>query len=80
MRGFGEGGADLNRKHLNGQATPAPAPLQADIGTWGNGVVNPSDVHNQEARRWSGSIASSNDLGGEEYNATSHVPHQICKL
>jgi hypothetical protein len=70
------------KKHLNGQAaTPAPAPLSNNgaLRTWGNGIVNPSDVVKPDTRRWSGSTAMSNDLGGDEFTA-SHVPHPICKL
>jgi hypothetical protein len=70
-----------NRKHPNGQtATPAPAP-HPNTGaprTWGNGIVNPSDIANPQDRRWSGSTAMSNDLGGDEFTP-SHVPHPICK-
>ena len=76
------GGADLqNRKHLNGEtATPAAAPLlnNATSHNWGNGIVNPSDISNPRARRWSGSTAMSNDLGGDQFT-DSHVPHPICK-
>jgi hypothetical protein len=77
---------DCGRKHLNG----APANLNptepANANTngtgsgtghaqpWGAGIVNPSDINNPEARRWSG---SSND--GDHF-VSSHVPHPICKL
>jgi hypothetical protein len=70
-----------NRKHLNGEtSTPAPAPLPTNGAprNWGNGIVSPSDITNPEARRWSGSTAMSNDLGGDQFTG-SHVPHPICK-
>ena len=74
----------LSRKHLNGTQTAAPAttPQPNPNGaarTWGNGIVNPSDITNLEARRWSGSSAISNDLDGDEFTG-SHVPHPICKF
>jgi hypothetical protein len=71
-----------NRKHLNGPGTtPVPAQLPSNGAprAWGNGIVNPSDIVNTEARRWSESTAMSNDLGGDEFS-TSHVPHPICKF
>ncbi len=71
-----------NRKHLNGENTtgaPAPLPNNGASRTWGNGIVNPSDITNPEARRWSGSTAMSNDLGGDQF-PDSHVPHAICKF
>jgi hypothetical protein len=81
-----EGYTDMWRKHLNGQSsTPVPAtqPSNQNQNTaaqaWRNGIVNPSDIVNPEARRWSGSTAMSNDLTGEDFS-TSHVPHPICKF
>ena len=71
-----------NRKHLNGEtATPVPTalPNNGALRNWGNGVVSPSDITNPEARRWSGSTAMSNDLGGDQFT-DSHVPHPICKF
>ena len=75
------------RKHLQNSepANPAPVTTQQqpplNTGTasqnWGNGVVNPSDITNLDARRWSGSTMS-NDVGEEFRNA--HVSHPICKL
>lgn len=46
---------------------------------WRNGLVNPTDIVNPEARRWSGSTAMSNDIGATDFSATHHVPHSICK-
>jgi len=69
------------KKHLNGEnVTAAPAPLSNNGASrnWGKGIVNPSDITNPEARRWSGSTAMSNDLGGDQFT-DSHVPHPICK-
>lgn len=45
---------------------------------WRNGLVNPTDIVNPEARRWSGSTAMSNDIANNDFS-TSHVPHSICK-
>jgi hypothetical protein len=71
------------RKHLNGQsATPAPtqAPAMNGAQAWKNGLVNPTDIVNPEARRWSGSTAMSNDIGANDFSAVpQHVPHSICK-
>ncbi|KAH8745864.1 fungal-specific transcription factor domain-containing protein [Hyaloscypha finlandica] len=67
------------KKHLNGEtATPVPTalPNNGALRNWGNGVVSPSDITNPEARRWSGSTAMSNDLGGDQFT-DSHVPHPI---
>ncbi|PMD49143.1 uncharacterized protein K444DRAFT_639022 [Hyaloscypha bicolor E] len=67
------------KKHLNGEsATPVPTtlPNNGALRNWGNGIVNPSDITNPEARRWSGSTAMSNDLGGDQFT-DSHVPHPI---
>lgn len=63
-----------SRKTLNAQ--PAEPQSNANVITqaWRNGLVNPSDIVNPDARRWSGS-AMSND--GDEF--PSHVPHAICK-
>jgi len=69
------------KKHLNGEtANPVPAPLPNNAAprNWGNGVVSPSDITNPEARRWSGSTAMSNDLGGDQFTG-AHVPHPICE-
>ncbi|KAH8682908.1 fungal-specific transcription factor domain-containing protein [Tricladium varicosporioides] len=65
------------KKHLStGQPLPgAPVPQTTANGAtqaWRNGLVNPSDISNPEARRWSGSTAMSNDLA-----EMGHVPHQI---
>jgi hypothetical protein len=40
--------------------------------------VNPSDISNPDARRWSGSSQISHD--GDDFNHSSHVPHPICEL
>jgi hypothetical protein len=60
--------------------TPAPAPTTSVARTqsWGNGIVNPSEINDPDARRWSGSSHMSHD--GDDFNHTSHVPHPICKL
>jgi hypothetical protein len=67
-----------SRKHLNGEpstATPTPQPAtNGSTQAWTNGIVNPSDIVNQDSRRWSGSQMSSDP--GE----TGHAPHAICKL
>lgn len=68
------------KKHLNGQpAAPAIATPPTDnlSQNWGNGMVNPSDIENPEARRWSGSSVMSNDLGDDDFATASHVPHPI---
>jgi hypothetical protein len=76
-----------NRKHLNGaqqNATPAPAQAQPMNGAqaWRNGLVNPTDIVNPEARRWSGSTAMSNDISGADFSNAqqAHVPHSICEF
>jgi hypothetical protein len=76
-----------NRKHLNGQqqnATPAPAQAQPMNGAqaWRNGLVNPTDIVNPEARRWSESTAMSNDISGADFSNAqqAHVPHSICEF
>ncbi|KAF4634526.1 hypothetical protein G7Y89_g3578 [Cudoniella acicularis] len=65
------------KKHLsNGEPVAGtPVPQNTANGAaqgWRNGLVNPSDITNLEARRWSGSTAMSNDLA-----EMGHVPHQI---
>lgn len=70
-----------SRKNLNnGQSTtPAPATTTSINGAaqaWRRGIAEPS---NPQARRWSGSTTMSNDLTGDDFNA-SHVPHPICKF
>ncbi|KAF8855742.1 hypothetical protein BDZ45DRAFT_727931 [Acephala macrosclerotiorum] len=62
------------KKNLNGQSVASePQPNTNGITqAWRNGLVNPSDISNPEARRWSGSVVSNE---GEDY--TSHVPHAI---
>lgn len=72
------------KKHLNGAPTnptpaPAPAPAPTNIANstqaWGNGIVDPSEISNPDARRWSGSSHMSQD--GEDFTSSSHVPHPI---
>lgn len=68
------------KKHLNGQnATPGPsqAPAMNGAQAWKNGLVNPTDIVNPEARRWSGSTAMSNDIVANDFAASQHVPHSI---
>ncbi|KAE8443383.1 hypothetical protein EG329_001942 [Mollisiaceae sp. DMI_Dod_QoI] len=62
------------KKNLNGQpAASDPQPNANGITqAWRNGLVNPSDIVNPDARRWSGSAVSNE---GEDYS--SHVPHAI---
>ncbi|KAH8588390.1 fungal-specific transcription factor domain-containing protein [Bisporella sp. PMI_857] len=73
------------KKHLNGQ-TPAPAaaavtapqaPTMNGAQAWRSGLVNPTDIANPEARRWSGSTAMSNDISGNDFSTSGHVPHSI---
>lgn len=76
----------LSRKHLsNGQPTnttptPTQAPAMNGAQAWRNGLVNPTDITNSEARRWSGSTTMSNDIGNHEFSTSTHVPHSICKF
>lgn len=75
-----------NRKHLTGtdqtttttaKPTTQTAPVvDAHPQIWENGIVNPSDIVNPEARRWSGASSLSNDVRDELNSA--HVPHSIC--
>ena len=44
----------------NSQSQPQKNPSKQQ--SWGNGIVNPSDITNPDARRWSGSTMS-NDMG-----------------
>jgi hypothetical protein len=75
-----------NRKHFNnGQPTnttpvPVQAPAMNGAQAWRNGLVNPTDITNPEARRWSGSTAMSNDIGNNDFSTSPHVPHSICKF
>ena len=56
-----------------------PAQLPGSMGPtiWPGGSVNPSDISNPEARRWSDSPVSKPN--GEDFNAP-HVSHPICKF
>lgn len=78
--------ARVSRKHLQNTEPTNQAPVASQtpqpplsLGTsqnWGDGIVNPSDISNLNARRWSGSTMS-NDVV-EEFQ-TTHVSHPICK-
>ncbi|KAL3422624.1 cutinase transcription factor 1 beta [Phlyctema vagabunda] len=67
------------KKHLPtspGQQNPAPAQSTAKVvQSWGSGVVNPTEVNNPEARRWSSGSTMSHDA--EDLATSQHVPHSI---
>lgn len=66
-----------DRKNVNGApAATEPQPNTNGVAqAWRNGLVNPSDIVNSDARRWSGS-----GISNEGEDLSSHVPHAICKL
>ncbi|RDW89184.1 hypothetical protein BP6252_01216 [Coleophoma cylindrospora] len=75
------------KKHFNNPSTQtttttttaAKPPANPNPQSWGSGLVNPTEVSNPDARRWSsGSAVASND-GGDEFTS-QHVPHSICEL
>jgi hypothetical protein len=77
---------DFTRKHLDAQTATATvaAPVTAQESstnhqTWPAGLVNPTDTVNGDNRRWSGSTALSNELAADDFTASPHIPHSICK-